>query len=131
MNTRNGDSAEKGAVEVSIRDYLKCYREAIIRVRANNIFGIRQYPEKVIPKFCLSLALGEKLTIHGNGSHRRHYLHARDFAAAVALLIHKGVAGEVYNVGSDDEHTTLDVAELVCDVFGKECGAEGVCEEDS
>jgi len=130
FNPTNPYSASKAAAEMIILGYLRSYRQPIIRVRANNIFGIRQYPEKVIPKFCLSLALGEKLTIHGNGSHRRHYLHARDFAAAVALLIDKGVAGEVYNVGSDDEYSTLQVAELLCDVFGKECGAEVVFVKD-
>lgn len=120
FNPTNPYSASKAAAEMIILGYLKSYRQPIIRVRANNIFGIRQYPEKVIPKFCLSMALGEKLTIHGNGSHRRHYLHAQDFAAAISLLIDEGVTGEVYNVGSDDEYSTLEVARLVCDVFGKD-----------
>jgi dTDP-D-glucose 4,6-dehydratase len=130
FNPTNPYSASKAAAEMIILGYLKSYRQPIVRVRANNIFGIRQYPEKVIPKFCLSIMLGGKLTIHGNGSHRRHYLHARDFAAAIALLIDKGVPGEVYNVGSDDEYTTLEVAELVCDVFGKACHEEVVFVKD-
>jgi len=130
FNPTNPYSASKAAAEMVILGYLRSYRQPIIRVRANNIFGIRQYPEKVIPKFCLSLALGAKLTIHGNGSHLRHYLHAQDFAAAIALLIKRGVAGEVYNVGSDEEYSTLEVAELVCDIFGKECGAEVVFVKD-
>jgi UDP-glucose 4,6-dehydratase len=130
FNPTNPYSASKAAAEMIILGYLKSYRQPIIRVRANNIFGIRQYPEKVIPKFCLSMVLGGKLTIHGNGSHRRHYLHARDFAAAIALLIDKGVAGEVYNVGSDDEYTNLEVAEMVCNVFGKDCNEEIVFVKD-
>jgi len=130
FNPTNPYSASKAAAEMIILGHLRSYRQPIVRVRANNIFGIRQYPEKVIPKFCLSLVLGAKLTIHGNGSHRRHYLHARDFAAAVALLIDQGVAGEVYNVGSDDEYTNLEVAELVCDVFGKACQEEIVFVKD-
>ena len=130
FNPTNPYAASKAAAEMIILGYLRSYRQPIIRVRANNIFGIRQYPEKVIPKFCLSLALGGKLTIHGNGSHLRHYLHAQDFAAAIALLIKRGVAGEVYNVGSDEEYSTLEVAELVCDIFGKECGAEVVFVKD-
>jgi UDP-glucose 4,6-dehydratase len=130
FNPTNPYSASKAAAEMIILGHLKSYHQPIVRVRANNIFGIRQYPEKVIPKFCLSIMLGGKLTIHGNGSHRRHYLHARDFAAAIALLIDKGVPGEVYNVGSDDEYTTLEVAELVCDVFGKACHEEVVFVKD-
>jgi len=130
FNPTNPYSASKAAAEMIILGYQRSYRQPIIRVRANNIFGIRQYPEKVIPKFCLSMVLGSKLTIHGNGSHRRHYLHARDFATAVGLLINKGVVGEVYNVGSDDEYTTLEVAELVCDAFGKVCSEELVFVQD-
>ena len=130
FNPTNPYSASKAAAEMIILGYLRSYRQPIIRVRANNIFGIRQYPEKVIPKFCLSLFLGAKLTIHGNGSHRRHYLHAQDFAAAIALLIDKGVAGEVYNVGSEEEYSTLEVAEMVCDVFGKNCSEEIVFVKD-
>jgi UDP-glucose 4,6-dehydratase len=130
FNPTNPYAASKAAAEMIVLGYLRSYRQPIVRVRANNIFGIRQYPEKIIPKFCLSLALGGKLTIHGNGSHRRHYLHARDFAAAIALLIDKGVAGEVYNVGSDEEYSNLEVAEMVCDVFGKDCNEEIVFVKD-
>jgi UDP-glucose 4,6-dehydratase len=130
FNPTNPYSASKAAAEMIILGYLKSYRQPIIRVRANNIFGIRQYPEKVIPKFCLSLVCGRKLTIHGNGAHRRHYLHAQDFAAAIALLIDKGVEGEVYNVGSDDEYSNLEVAEIVCDVFGRDYREETVFVQD-
>lgn len=130
FNPTNPYSASKAAAEMIILGYLRSYRQPIIRVRANNVFGIRQYPEKVIPKFCLSMVLGHKLTIHGNGLHRRHYLHAQDFAEAIALLIARGVEGEVYNVGSDDEHSNLEVAELVCDVFGKDVRKEVVFVKD-
>jgi UDP-glucose 4,6-dehydratase len=130
FNPTNPYSASKAAAEMIVLGYLRSYRQPIIRVRANNIFGIRQYPEKVIPKFCLSLALGGKLTIHGDGSHRRHYLHARDFAAAIALLIDQGVVGEVYNVGSDEEYSNLQLAGMICDVFGKDCSEEIVFVKD-
>lgn len=126
----NPYAASKAAAEMIILGYLRSYGQPIIRVRANNIFGIRQYPEKIIPKFCLSVALGHKLTIHGDGSHQRHYLHTQDFAAAIALLIDKGVEGEVYNVGSDEEYSNLEVAEMVCDVFGKDCSEEVVFVDD-
>lgn len=130
FNPTNPYSASKAAAEMVILGYLKSYRQPIIRVRANNIFGTRQYPEKIIPKFCLRAFLGQKLTIHGDGSHRRHYLHALDFAEAIALLIARGVEGEVYNIGSEDEYTNLEVAEMVCDIFGKDCREEIVFVKD-
>jgi len=130
FNPTNPYAASKAAAEMIILGHLRSYGQPIIRVRANNVFGIRQYPEKIIPKFCLSLAVGHKLTLHGDGSHRRHYLHTQDFAAAIGLLISKGVEGEVYNVGSDDEYTNLEVAEMVCDVFGKDRSEEIVFVRD-
>src|SRR5439155_737390 len=48
FNPTNPYSASKAAAEMIILGYLRSYRQPIIRVRANNIFGIRQYPEKVV-----------------------------------------------------------------------------------
>jgi UDP-glucose 4,6-dehydratase len=118
LNPTNPYSASKAGAEMLVMSYLKSFKMPIIRTRANNIFGIRQFPEKLIPRCCLSLIRGEKIPLHGNGMHVRHYLDARDFAESVVLLIEKGVDGEVYNIGSNDELTNCQVAETICKHFG-------------
>ena len=118
LNPTNPYSASKAGAEMAVRGYLACYRMPIIVVRANNIFGIRQFPEKIVPKFTLLQHFGMKLPIHGTGKNRRHYLAAEDFAEAIMLLVHQGRIGEIYNVGSHDERTNLEVARMICDIYG-------------
>lgn len=114
----NPYSASKAAAEMIINSYKKSFNLPVIIVRANNIFGIRQFPEKLIPKFITLLATGNKLTLHGNGRNRRHFLAARDFSRALAILTDKGVIGECYNIGNTQEFENIEVTHLLCDVFG-------------
>jgi len=118
LNPTNPYSASKASAEMIVMSYLRSFKMPIMVVRANNIFGIRQYPEKLIPRCCLSLIYGEKIPVHGDGSYHRRYLAAQDFAAAVALIVKRGVVGEVYNVGSQEEYSNMAVVKLVCDQFG-------------
>ncbi|MEZ5813128.1 MAG: GDP-mannose 4,6-dehydratase [Alphaproteobacteria bacterium] len=118
LKPTNPYSASKAAAEMIISGYLQSYKAPIVMVRANNIYGKRQFPEKIIPKFSLNLILGKPLTIHGNGENCRHYLSAMDFAAALELLAKKGVIGEVYNVGTTEEYTNMQMAYMLCDIFG-------------
>lgn len=120
LNPTNPYSASKAAAEMIVKAYIRTYNIPIITIRSNNIFGVRQYPEKIIPKFCLSLALNQKLTIHGNGEHVRHYLAAEDFAKAIMRVINRGVPGEIYNVGSKEGYTNLQIATMICNEFDKE-----------
>ena len=117
LNPTNPYSASKASAEMVVKSYISSFHLPIVVVRANNIFGVRQYPEKLVPRCCLSLIKGEKIPIHGSGEYRRRYLAAEDFAAAIELLVNKGVIGEAYNVGSDEEYTNLQVAEMVCAAF--------------
>lgn len=114
----NPYSASKAAADMIVTSYVKSFALPVVIVRSNNIFGIRQYPEKLIPRCCLSLIRGEKIPIHGNGAHTRHFLAAEDFANAIDLLISKGKIGEVYNIGTHDEYTNLEVVSMICTEFG-------------
>ena len=54
--------------EVSMEQaYMRSYNLPVIITRGNNVYGPRQFPEKVIPKFILRLLKGEKCCIHGDG----------------------------------------------------------------
>lgn len=114
----NPYSASKAAAEMIINGYRQSFKIPVIIVRANNIFGVRQYPEKIIPKFILMMASGQTLTLHGSGQHRRHFLDVRDFTAALDLIARKGKIGQAYNVGAIEEYSNKQVAEMICGVFG-------------
>lgn len=118
LRPTNPYSASKAAAEMIINGYRQSFKFPVIVVRANNIFGIRQYPEKIIPKFLLTLMMGRQLTIHGSGKNIRHYLSAWDLADALDLLIKKGEVGGCYNIGTAEEYTNLEMARMICDIFG-------------
>jgi len=84
----------------------------IIITRGNNVYGPNQYPEKIVPKFIKLLKDNKKVTIQGNGSSVRAFLHAYDTAKAFEVILEKGVIGEIYNIGCDEgmEYSVLDVA---------------------
>ena len=101
-----------------VNSYVRSFKMPIVSVRANNIYGIRQYPEKLIPRFILLGLTGQKFTVHGDGSNSRRFLAAEDFAEALMLLIRKGVNGEIYNIGSDTEYTNLQIVNLLSSRLG-------------
>ena len=119
LNPNNPYSASKAAAEMVIRSYYKTYRLPIIIVRSNNVYGPNQYPEKIIPKFVTSLLENKKVTLHGDGSNIRTYIYADDFSNAMGLVFEKGKFGEIYNIGTSDELTNLNMAKLILKKMGK------------
>ena len=109
----NPYSASKAAAEIFINSYIYSYKKEIITVRGNNVYGIRQYPEKLIPRCIINLLRNKKIPIHGNGKNERFYLSAVDFAKAIALLITKKDKG-VYNLGSNESYSNIKLAKLIC-----------------
>lgn len=114
----NPYSASKAAADMIIQGYKKSFKLPVITVRSNNIFGIRQFPEKLIPKFLLLMMMGQKLTLHGNGENMRHFLAAQDLCRALDILVQKGTIGQIYNIGTMDEYRNIEVAHMICDLFG-------------
>lgn len=114
----NPYSASKAAADMIIQGYKKSFDLPVITVRSNNIFGIRQFPEKILPKFILLLMTGQKLTLHGTGENRRHFLAAPDLCKALDLLVHKGEIGRIYNIGTLDEFKNVQIAHMICEIFG-------------
>lgn len=130
LNPTNPYSASKAAAEMIINGYLKSFKSPIRIVRANNIFGIRQYPEKIIPRFTMQALHGIPFTIHGSGRNIRHYLAAPDFAEAIVAVIHRGRDGEIYNVGSEEEYTNLAVRDMIAEQFNLNAEANTIFVDD-
>lgn len=118
LNPTNPYSASKAAAEMIVNGYRHSFRLPVVVVRANNIFGIRQFPEKLIPASIMALLDGRRIALHGDGSNRRRYLAAPDFAEALVLLAQTGAIGETYNVAAPEEHSNSAVARMICGVMG-------------
>lgn len=113
LNPTNPYSASKAGAEMLARSYFKTYALPIIVVRGNNVFGPYQYPEKIIPKFVTRLIEDKKVPLHGSGSQIRTFIYVHDFVNAVDLILKKGRVGEVYNIGTDDEISMLELSKLL------------------
>ena len=80
--TVNPYSASKAAAEMIINSYRYSYKKEIIIIRGNNIYGPRQYPEKLISSSITNLINNRPITLHGSGNNKRHYISVVDFAKA-------------------------------------------------
>jgi len=120
LNPTNPYSASKAAAEMIVSGYRHSFKLPIVVIRANNVCGIRQFPEKLIPRSILALLSNQKIRLHGDGNQVRHYLCATDFASALTILADKGIVNETYNIGSLEELTNRDVARLICAELGRD-----------
>ncbi|XP_053709637.1 dTDP-D-glucose 4,6-dehydratase-like isoform X2 [Synchiropus splendidus] len=106
----NPYSTTKAAAEFLVRSYWDKYKFPVIITRSNNVYGPRQYTEKVIPRFLTLLEMNKKCTIQGTLPKSRHFLFVDDAVRAFLLLLDKGAVGEVYNIGSVDEIPIVQLA---------------------
>ncbi len=111
----NPYAATKAAAELIAKSYYHSFKMPIIITRGNNVYGPNQYPEKLIPRFIQQLLQDKQVTIQGDGSNVRAFLHVNDVCSALKLILEKGQIGEIYNIGSDDHHeyTVTQVAHIL------------------
>ena len=108
----NPYAATKAGAELIAQSYNHSYKMPIVITRGNNVYGPNQYPEKLIPRFISLLQNNKQVTIQGDGSVVRAFLHSKDTARAFECILKKGKIGEIYNIGCDEgmEYTVLEVA---------------------
>lgn len=115
LSPTNPYAATKAGAELIAQSYVHSFNMPIIITRGNNVYGPRQYPEKVIPRFISQLMNNEKITIQGDGSCVRGFLHVFDTANAFVTILKKGQIGQIYNIGcdADMEYSVMDIAKLL------------------
>ena len=109
----NPYSASKAAAEIIALSYKKSFKMNITIVRSNNLYGIRQYPEKLIPKTILSFLIKKKMNLHGNGRQIRHYLHIDDFTDGILLILKKKIKNEIINFGSNEQYQNKEIVKKI------------------
>ena len=106
----NPYAATKAAAEMLVISYYKSFKLPMIIIRSNNIYGERQYIDKVIPKFIKQLLNNDKCTIQGDGSCIRSFLYIEDLIQCLEIIMEKGIIGEIYNIGLGEEISIKDLA---------------------
>lgn len=111
----NPYAATKAGADLIAQAYIHSYKLPIIITRGNNVYGKNQYPEKLIPKFKKQLKENKKVTIHGDGSSIRGFLHISDTVNAFILILDRGLIGEIYNIGCEQnmEYSVLEISKLL------------------
>ena len=117
----NPYAATKAGAELIAQSYNHSFNMPIVITRGNNVYGPNQYPEKVIPRFIEQLKDSRPVTIQGNGTCVRAFLHAYDTATAFQTILEKGKIGEIYNIGCDEgmEFSIMQVAKILIKLIHK------------
>ena len=112
-------SASKAAADLLVRSYCKTYSLPAIITRCSNNYGPYQFPEKLIPLLITNAIEDRPLPIYGDGLNVRDWIHVQDHCRALQVILEKGRAGEIYNIGGDGERTNLEITEAILDLLAK------------
>jgi len=82
-------------------------------------YGPYQFPEKLIPLMINNCLNDKALPVYGDGMQVRDWLHVADHCSAIDTVLHKGINGEIYNVGGNNEKTNIEIVRLIIDALGK------------
>lgn len=112
-------SASKASADMIVRAYNKTFGIPVNITRCSNNYGPYQFPEKLIPLIISNCLEGKALPVYGDGMQIRDWLHVYDHCSAIDTVLHKGINGEVYNVGGNNEKANIDIVKLIIKMLGK------------
>jgi dTDP-glucose 4,6-dehydratase len=116
---RSPYSASKASSDHLVRAWHHTYGLPTLISNCSNNYGPYHFPEKLIPLIILNALEGRPLPVYGNGSNIRDWLYVDDHAAALQLVVERGIPGESYNIGGRNERTNLEVVHTICDLLDK------------
>lgn len=112
-------SASKAAADMLVLAYHRTYGLYVTISRCSNNYGERQFPEKLIPLAVKKAVNGEKIPLYGDGRNVRDWIYVKDHCKAVEMILDNGRAGEIYNIGADNELSNLAIAGKLIETLGK------------
>jgi len=118
LNPRNPYSATKASADLLAQSYETTHGLPVVITRTCNNYGPNQHPEKLIPKFITNATQGKSLPVYGDGSNVREWIYVEDNCRALDLVLREGDVGEVYNIGTDEEKTNLEVTQAILEAVG-------------
>ncbi len=112
-------SASKASADMVVRAYHETFGMPVNITRCSNNYGPYQFPEKLIPLMINNCKADKQLPVYGDGMQIRDWLHVADHCAAIDTVLHKGVIGEVYNIGGNNEKANIEIVKLIIKTLGK------------
>lgn len=127
---RSPYSASKASSDHLVRAYHHTYGLNVVISNCSNNYGPNQFPEKLIPLFINNIRHNRPLPVYGKGENIRDWLYVEDHAAAIDLIFHKGISGETYNIGGNNERQNIDIVKTLCRIMDTQLSrAEGTSEQ--
>ncbi len=117
-------SASKASSDHFVQAFFNSHKLPTLISRCSNNYGPYHFPEKLIPLMINNIINNKPLPVYGSGENIRDWLYVEDHARAIDAIFHKGVAGEVYNIGGNNEWKNIDLVNLVCHIMDKKLGRE-------
>lgn len=134
LNPRSPYSASKTSADLIVIAYHETYKLPVNITRCSNNYGPYQFPEKLIPLIIKNILEGKKLPVYGAGKNVRDWLYVEDHVKAINLVLHKGRAGEVYNIGGFNEEENITIVrriiEIIARIMKEEPQYQGVLKTD-
>jgi len=112
-------SASKASADLLVRAYHETFGLSVNITRCSNNYGPYQFPEKLIPLMICNAMQDKQLPIYGDGLNIRDWLYVEDHCSAIDLVLHKGLDGEIYNIGGNNERTNLQVVKTILEELEK------------
>tara|TARA_R100000808_G_scaffold5537_1_gene16785 strand:- start:4863 stop:5801 length:939 start_codon:yes stop_codon:yes gene_type:complete len=112
-------SASKAAADLLCRSFYETFKYPILLTRCSNNYGPNQHEEKLIPLMIKNAKAGNKLPVYGDGRNIRDWIHVLDHCSAIDEVLHRGEAGEVYNIGGDNEVRNVDIVKNILSLLKK------------
>ena len=113
-------AASKASGDLICRSFFQTYGFDVRVTRSSNNYGPHQFPEKIIPLFITNLIDNLKIPIYGTGSNIRDWLHVDDHCIGLHLVLTKGRAGEIYNIGGGTELTNFELTQKILYLMDKD-----------
>ncbi|MBI5839222.1 MAG: dTDP-glucose 4,6-dehydratase [Chloroflexi bacterium] len=110
-------AASKAGSDHIVRSYAHTFNLPTTITNCSNNYGPRQFPEKLISLIILNALAGKDLPIYGDGRQVRDWLFVEDHCEAIWTVVKRGVPGETYNVGGNNQPTNLSIVESICDLL--------------
>lgn len=112
-------SASKAGSDHLVRAWGHTFNLPVIITNCSNNYGPFQFPEKLIPLIIINAIEGRPLPVYGSGHQIRDWLYVDDHAGALQLVVQRGVPGQTYNVGGNNELRNIDVVYEICDIMNE------------
>ena len=110
-------SASKASSDHLVRAWHRSYGLPVLITNCSNNYGPFQFPEKLIPHVILNAINGKKIPIYGDGTQIRDWLYVEDHVIALMSVAFKGVVGETYNIGGNNEIQNIEVVKKLCSIL--------------